>query len=106
MYLAALEPVKLARSTDGVSTHVAEPKPVPDHEVRRQGSGGADTVYRITGWAPNTAQCLRYFVGVDWPRQIFSQRNDVGMDVLVVKHDAVECAIYSIVDVIYMRQDK
>lgn len=102
MHLATFKPVELARSADRVSTHIAEPKPVPDHEVGRQGSGGADTIYGIAGRAPNTAQGLCNFVWVNWSSQIFPQRNDVGMDVLVIKHDAVECAVHTIVDVIYV----
>jgi hypothetical protein len=100
MHSTALKPIELTGRTDGVSAHVPEAQPVSHDEVHRKVSYGANTIDGITSWPPDAACCLRNFAGIDRPGEVFTEGNDVRVNVLVIEHDTVERSVNPIIYVI------
>lgn len=95
--VANLEAVELAGRANGVGAHVVEAQPIAHLQALGQHRLGGNTVDRIAGRSPNARNSLglgrRDVEGV-------VHRQDVWVDNLMVEQDAVERAIYAIVDVV------
>lgn len=96
-HLADLEAIELASGADSVRAHVVESKPVPDLEVGWEHRLRGHAVDRIARRTPNAAHVLR-LRRRDVERTIHGQH--IRMLDLVIKQDAVERPIDTIVDVI------
>lgn len=96
-HVAELEPVELARCANRIGSHVIKPEPIPDPEPTRQTGIGRDTINRVAGWAPDTAEHLG-LGGGDMKRSV--ERQHIWVNDLMIEEDTVESAVHSIIDVV------
>lgn len=99
MHDSFVETVELAGSTNGVGPHVGPAQPITNTQVLGGQQGAfAHLVDGVAGGTPDGARFSGYVSRVADPLTV--EREELGVNLLMVEHDAIEGAIDTIVDII------